>query len=128
MDATTLHGRIANNLINFSLGIKEAKAKNKYKISGTLSQPSLDNYSFQLKPDSLILNYEPWSVNANNRIQLLNGDIIANQFALNKGDEQLSLNSIGTGTNGPLSIDFKNFNIATLAAFIQTDSLLEMEQ
>ena len=48
----------------------------------------------------------------------------ANQFVLNKGDQQLSLNSIGTGTNRPLSIDFKNFNIATLAALVQTDSLL----
>ncbi len=124
VDATTLNGTISNNLINFSLGIRDARAKNKYRLSGTLSQPSLDNYSFQLKPDSLILNYEPWSVNVNNSLQLLNGDIIANQFVLNKGDQQLSLNSIGTGTNRPLSIDFKNFNIATLAAFVQTDSLL----
>ncbi|MGI8582857.1 MAG: translocation/assembly module TamB domain-containing protein [Chitinophagaceae bacterium] len=124
MYGTTLNGTIANNLINFSLGILDAKAKNKYKVSGTLSQPSLNNYTFQLKPDSLMLNYEPWSINANNSIQLLNGDIIANQFVLNKGEEQLSINSIGTGTNLPFSIDFKSFKIATLTAFVQSDSLL----
>ncbi len=122
--ATNLNGTISNNLINFSLGIKDARAKNKYMFSGILSQPSLDNYTFQLKPDSLMLNYEPWSVNANNSIQLLNGDLVANQFVLNKGEQQLSLNSIGSGTNRPLSIDFKNFKIATLAAFVQSDSLL----
>ncbi|HEV8080144.1 MAG TPA: translocation/assembly module TamB domain-containing protein [Chitinophagaceae bacterium] len=122
--ATNLNGTIANNLINSSLNIKDAKGKNKYRFSGTLSQPSLDNYTFRLKPDSLMLNYEPWSVNADNSIQLLNGELVANQFVLNKGEQQLSINSIGSGTNRPVSIDFKNFNIATLAAFVQQDSLL----
>ncbi len=124
IDATSLQGTIANNLINFSLNIKDSKAKNKYHLSGLLIQPSLDNYTFQLKPDSLLLNYEPWSVNASNSLQLLNGDLVANQFVLNKGEQQLSLNSIGSGTNRPLSIDFKDFKIATLAAFVQSDSLL----
>ena len=124
MFSTTLNGTISNNLINFSLRIKDPKAKNKYMISGTLSQPSLDNYNFQIKPDSLMLNYEPWAVNSNNLIQLLKGEIIANQFTLSKGIQQLSLNSVGSGTNRPLSIDFKDFNIATLTALVQTDSLL----
>lgn len=124
MDATSLHGSIANNLINFSLHIQDPKAKDKYHISGTFSQPSLNNYAFQLKPDSLLLNYEPWTINRDNAVQLLNGDIVAKQFVLSKGAQQLSLNSVGSGTNRPLSVDFKNFSISTLTAFIQTDSLL----
>lgn len=124
MYATSLHGSISNNLINFSLHIKDPKAKNKYHISGTLSQPSSNNYDFQIKPDSLVLNYEPWTVNQNNLIQLLNGDLVANNFTLSKGVQQLTLNSIGSGTNRPLSVDFKNFDIATLTALVQTDSLL----
>ncbi|MEO5781909.1 MAG: translocation/assembly module TamB domain-containing protein, partial [Ginsengibacter sp.] len=124
MFATSLHGSIANNFINFSLHIQDPQAKNKYHISGTFSQPSANNYNFQIKPDSLVLNYEPWTVNQNNLIQLLNGDLVANQFVLSKGVQQLSLNSVGSGTNRPLSIDFKNFNISTLTALVQTDSLL----
>ncbi|MDQ6756573.1 MAG: translocation/assembly module TamB domain-containing protein, partial [Bacteroidota bacterium] len=124
MYATTLNGTISNNFINFSMGIRDNKAKYKYRLSGTLSQPSLDNYTFQLKPDSLMLNYEKWSVNTNNSLQLINGDIVANQFVLNKGTQELSMNSVGAGTNRPLSVDFKNFNISTLTAFLQTDSLL----
>jgi hypothetical protein len=124
MFATTLNGTISNNLINFSLHIKDPKFRDKYKVSGTLSQPSLNNYTFQLKPDSLMLNYEPWTINTDNAIQLLNGDLVANNFTLNKGAQQLTLNSLGSGSNRPLSIDFKNFDIATLTAFVQTDSLL----
>jgi predicted small secreted protein len=124
MFATSLHGSIANNLINFSLHIQDPQAKTKYHISGIFSQPTLNNYNFQIKPDSLMLNYESWTVNQNNLIQLLNGDIVANQFVLSKGVQQLSLNSVGGGSNRPLSIDFKNFKIATLTALIQTDSAL----
>jgi hypothetical protein len=124
MFATTLNGTISNNLINFSLRIKDPHAKDKYHISGTLSQPSTSNYNIQLKPDSLLLNYQQWTVNQNNLIQLLNGEIVANQFTLSQGAQQLTLNSIGSGTNRPLSIDFKNFNISTLTALVQTDSLL----
>jgi hypothetical protein len=43
---------------------------------------------------------------------------------LSKGNQQLSINSTGTGTNKPLNIDFKNFSIATLTGFVQNDSLL----
>ena len=124
MYATSLTGTISNNLVNFSLHIKDPHAKDKYRVSGSLSQPSLNNYSFNLRPDSLLLNYDTWTINRDNAIQLLNGDIVANQFVISKGVQQLSLNSVGSGINRPLSIDFKNFSIATLAAFVQTDSLL----
>lgn len=124
MYATSLTGTISNNLINFSLHIKDPHARDKYRVSGTLSQPSLNNYRFNLLPDSLLLNYDTWTINRDNAIQILNGDIIANQFVLSKGVQSLSLNSVGSGTNRPLSIDFKNFSIATLAAFVQSDSLL----
>ncbi len=100
----------------FLFHIKDPRYKDKYKVSGTLSQPTLNNYAFQLKPDSLLLNYEPWTINRDNAVQLLNGDIVANQFILSKGAQLLSLNSVGSGTNRPLSVDFKNFNISTLTA------------
>ncbi|HEY8688919.1 MAG TPA: translocation/assembly module TamB domain-containing protein, partial [Chitinophagaceae bacterium] len=124
MFSTSLHGSISNNLINFSLHLNDPNAKNKYHISGTFSQPSSNNYNFQIKPDSLVLNYEPWNVNQNNLIQVLNGDLVANQFVLSKDVQQLSLNSVGSGINRPLSIDFKNFKIATLTALVQSDSML----
>ena len=71
-----------------------------------------------------MLNYNKWSVNNGNSIQYFNKDITANNFVLSQGSQQLSINSTGTGTNKPLSIDFKNFSIATLTGFVQNDSLL----
>ena len=122
--ATTLGGTLQNNNLNFTLNIKDAKSVNKYNVSGLLSQPSLNNYSFSLKPDSLLLNYDKWSVANNNSIQYINNDITATNFVLSQGSQQLGINSVGAGTNKPLKIDFNQFNIATLTGFVQNDSLL----
>ncbi len=124
MYATTLDGTLKNNNLDFTLSIKDAKSVNKYVVSGLLGHPSLNNYSFSLKPDSLLLNYNKWSVTNNNSIQYFNNDITATNFTLSQGSQQLGINSVGSGTNKPLRIDFTNFNIATLTGFIQNDSLL----
>ena len=124
MYATTLDGTLKNNNLDFTLNIKDAKSVNKYVVSGLLGHPSLNNYSFSLKPDSLLLNYNKWSVTNNNSIQYFNNDITATNFTLSQGSQQLGINSVGSGTNKPLRIDFTNFNIATLTGFIQNDSLL----
>jgi len=122
--ATDITGTIANNQVNFAIGTKDPSGKEKYKLAALFTQPSSGNYSFQLSPEGLMLNYEAWTVNPNNSLVLLDGDIIAKNFVINNKGQQMSLNSLGAGANRPLSIVFSNFKIATLAAFIQSDSLL----
>ena len=124
MYATTLNGTLQNNNLDFTLNIKDKDAKNKYRLSGNVNQPSLNNYVFSLKPDSLLLNYDQWTVNADNKIQYFNKDINAHNFVLSQNGQQLSINSTGTEPNSPLQIDFKNFKIATLTGFVQSDSLI----
>ena len=122
--ATTLDGTLKNNNIDFTLNIKDEKSKDKYTLSGNLNQPSLNKYIFSLKPDSLLLNYNKWTVNAGNKIQYFNSDINAQNFVLSQGNQQLSINSTGTEANAPLQINFKNFRIETLTGFIQNDTLM----
>lgn len=122
--ATTLNGTLQNNNIDFTLNIKDKNFKNKYRLSGNLNQPSLNNYAFSLRPDSLLLNYDQWAVNADNKIQYFNKDINAHNFVLSQKGQELSINSTGTEPNSPLQIDFKNFTIATLTGFVQSDSLI----
>ena len=122
--ATTLHGNIQNNNIGFTLNIKDKSSKNKYILSGDLNQPSPNKYIFSLKPDSLLLNYDKWTVNAENKIQYFNNDINAHNFVLSQEGQQLSINSAGEGTNEPLEVNFKDFKIETLTGFVQSDSLM----
>jgi hypothetical protein len=121
---TTLNGSLKNNAVDFTLNIKDQKSKNKYTLSGNLNQPSLNKYIFSLKPDSLLLNYEKWTVNAGNKIEYSNNDINVQNFILSQGNQQLSINSAGPGTNEPLKINFRDFKIETLTGFIQNDTLM----
>ncbi|MEO5647819.1 MAG: hypothetical protein ABIQ56_05620, partial [Chitinophagaceae bacterium] len=122
--ATTVAAKIANNNINFDLNIKDRLSNNRYTLTGLLAQPVNQQYSLSILPSNLMLNYQPWSINNGNRIDIRDGGVIANQFVLNHGSEQLSINSTQPVINSPLSIDFNNFKISTITGFIESDSIL----
>ncbi|HYC30278.1 MAG TPA: hypothetical protein VEB42_15695, partial [Chitinophagaceae bacterium] len=50
---TRVNATALNNQINFSLGIDDQNARNKYYLSGLLTQPQTGTYSLSLNPDSL---------------------------------------------------------------------------
>lgn len=121
---TNLIANISNNKIDFGLLIKDKTSKDKYRFGGILAQEPDSIYSFSLKPDSLLLNYSPWSINTNNLIRFGSTIVNAKNFNLSKDDQHLIINSLNTSANSPLEVDFKNFSIATLTAFVQSDTLL----
>jgi len=113
-----------NNNINFGVGIDDNQGKKKYAINGFLSQPSSGTYAIRLRPDSLMLNYENWTVSNDNLLTIIPNNITANNFTLQKGDQKLTLNSLqGTGAQ-PLQVAFDNFRVATITGFVKGDSLL----
>jgi hypothetical protein len=76
-----------------------------------------------LKGDSLLLNYQPWTVSADNKITIDSTNITAQNFSLSNSGQQLAIQT-RTGESGqPLGVDFTAFRIATLVSFVQTDSL-----
>lgn len=113
-----------NNNIDFSLGIDDARSKNKYHLSGLVSQPATGTYSLKLRPDSLMLNYEMWTVTPDNQITISPTSITANNFVLQKGDQRLSITSVGGGNPPPLQVSFNTFRLATITGFIKADSTL----
>ena len=82
-----LNATALNNNINFGLGIDDANAKNKYFIAGLFTQPTSGTYAIQLKPDSLMLNYQRWTVTSNNLITISPNNIVANNFVLQNGNQ-----------------------------------------
>lgn len=119
INAIALH-----NNIDFNLGIDDASSKNKYYLSGLVSQPVTGTYAIKLRPDSLLLNYELWSVTPGNQITISPTAITANNFVLQKGDQRLSIASVGSGNPPPLQINFNSFRLATITGFIKADSTL----
>src|SRR4030095_6552771 len=115
---------VLNNKINFSVGTDDANGKNKYFIAGLFSQPTTGTYSIQLKPDSLLLNYQRWSVTPNNLITIKPDDIIASNFVLQNGEQRLSINSPDSRGKQLLLVELSNFRLATITGFANVDSLL----
>ncbi|MEO9210179.1 MAG: translocation/assembly module TamB domain-containing protein, partial [Ginsengibacter sp.] len=122
--ASSLEGIIQNNKIDFDLKIKDKESIEKYTLGGIISIPTPNNYSLSLKPDNLLLNYEKWKVASGNSIQYIDSNILAKDFILSRDNQKLSINSHSQQTNSPLQIDFTNFQIKTLSALAQQDSLL----
>lgn len=119
-----IHATALHNNIDFSAGIDDQNARNKYYLSGTITQPTTGTYNIKLRPDSLLLNYELWSISANNQLTISPSAITAGNFVLQKGDQRLSINSIGGANPSPLQVAFTNFQLATITGFIKADSLL----
>ena len=117
---TTFNAVALNNKIDFKLNIDDKSGKDKYYLSGLLTQPSQGNYTISLSSDSLMLNYDKWIVSSNNSITITKDNIIASNFSLQKNDQRLLLQSEGQ----LLNVGFTNFQLSTITAFLKSDSLL----
>ncbi len=120
---TTLGATLNNNQVNFGLLIKNKKEQNKYRLAGQLAQIPGNNYSLHLAPDSLMLNYDTWAISDDNLLKFGSTLIEASDFALKRNNQQLIINSVNSLPDSPLEVKFDNFQIATLTAFVETDSL-----
>jgi translocation and assembly module TamB len=113
----------ANNQLNFITRFDDRMGKEKYVLAGLIQQPQPDTYVFSLKPDSLRLNYEAWTIAANNSIRIANNNLYISNFVLSQNNQQFGIQSTANTADAPLKATFTNFQVATLAAFVQPDSL-----
>jgi translocation and assembly module TamB len=116
---TRLNAIALNNKIDFDLDIDDIQGRDRYKLSGLFSQPSTGTYTLNLHPDSLILNYESWSVLPGNTITITKDNIIADNFTIQRNDQKLTLQTVGQELNA----NFENFQISTITSFMQSDTL-----
>ncbi|MBC7830093.1 MAG: translocation/assembly module TamB [Chitinophagaceae bacterium] len=126
LHSTQINASVANNKINFMVGIKDKNANNKYRLGGIVDQPEPGVYALSLRADSLMLNYDQWTLAQNNivRFNSNNGDINVSNFVLSKGTQQLRIQSTSTALNAPLQVNFGNFRIGTITAFLKQDTVL----
>jgi hypothetical protein len=120
---TSITGSLANNNIDFGILLKDQFDKSKYRLAGVLRQEPNSVFAFTLKPDTLLLNYDPWTINPGNLIRFGSTVVNASNFDLSKGNQHLVINSETAAPNSPLTVNFKEFQIGTLTAFAQSDSL-----
>jgi translocation and assembly module TamB len=117
---TKLSGIAINNKLDFNLNVEDSRGKDKYYLSGILTQPSPGNYTLNLRPDSLMLNYERWTISPGNSLTITKDNILANNFTLQKSNEQLNLQTVSQ----QLNVRFTNFQLGTITGFMKSDTIL----
>lgn len=120
---TSLTAAIAHNNIDFSLLNKDKAGKNKYRIAGLVTQPGKGLYAVSVKRDSLLLNYDKWTISDSNKIVYDGNGINISQFKLGKENQLLSVNSATPAPDAPIDVSFNSFRLSTLSAFVKPDSL-----
>ena len=119
---TNITGKVENNIVDYSVQLKDLKNKERYLIVGTLNSEN-GNSDINLNPTNLILNYEKWNLSEENLIRIGKNGIYANNFELNKDGNSIKIQSESTQPNSPLAIDFKDFEIETLTNIAQKSNL-----
>ncbi len=119
---TSITGNAQNNKLNINLQVRDAAKKERYRLAGVFS--ILPNeYQFSFVPNGLMLDYTPWTVNADNSMQFGSMGIMAKDFSITNSNQTLSVNSDQQQMNAPLTVNFKNFHIETLTRAAKQDSL-----
>ena len=122
---TDINATALNNNVDFSMGVDDKGGRRKYRLGGAVAMPVGGDMTIHLNPDSLLLNYDLWTVAPNNRIVIGKNAITASDFILAKGGQQLSIQSLaGSGSSQPLEVRFTDFRIGTITGFIKSDSAL----
>ncbi|WP_290835198.1 translocation/assembly module TamB [Flavobacterium sp.] len=119
---TNITGKVENNIVDYSVQLKDLKNKERYLLVGTLKSEN-GNSDINLNPTNLILNYEKWNLSEENLIRIGKNGIYANNFELNKDGNSIKIQSQSTQPNAPLAIDFKDFEIETLTNIAQKSNL-----
>jgi len=120
---TTLYGDVHDNDLSTTLLLKDAKGNPRFRLAGDLDQPE-NRLRFRFKPDSLLLNYDPWQVARDNFILYDSTGLVVHNFTIHNGNDSLSLNSKGTAAAAPLDVHFGNFRLSTISRLANQDSVI----
>lgn len=119
---TSFSGMVADDIVDYTLLIKDYKNKDRYLIAGNLKSKN-GGSEIWLDPTKLLLNYDSWTLSEDNSIRFVNNGIYVDHFELSKDSNSIKLQSQTQGNNPPLAIEFNNFEIKTLSNIIQMKNI-----
>jgi hypothetical protein len=118
---TNLYGTVKDNVLAYTLQLKDVKSKERYLLAGNLKSVG-ENTEIHLN-ENLVLNYEAWNMVPDHRLRIGRNGVYANNFVLSKDGSSIALQSQSEAPNAPLAVTFKDFKIETITSIIEKDSL-----
>jgi len=123
LESTHLTGFASDGTLHTALNIEDDNKKSKYQL-GAIIHEHMGNYQFQLIPEGLLINYQPWKVAADNLLQYGKTGILAHHLDLSHEKSEIEVKSIPDQPNSPIQINFSHFDLATVSKFLEKDSVL----
>jgi hypothetical protein len=117
-----IEGDILNNIIYNDLRLLDDKGRLQHTFSFSM-QHSDSGYALHFDPNSVLLDYEKWGLDADNELFLTKDGVFASSFTFSNGSQALVMNTFGTKPNDPLGIRLFNFEISTFTSIARQDSL-----
>ncbi len=109
--------------ISAGLSSNDANKKQQFGIGITAAQtPDKKTYNVQLS-DTLMLDYEKWSVNTSNLITVGEDGFNVADFDISNREQKVAVNSTQPGMNAPLQVDITNFKLSTITAALDQEAV-----
>lgn len=118
-----LDGFVKNDVIDYNLLVKNEADEVQYKIAGNVATAN-DLIDLSLKQDGLVLNYDTWTVSADNKLTVHPTGIVAQNLQLSNSGSSILVDSETDEPTSPLNIKFQDFEIESLTEIVRKDSLL----
>ncbi|MEO5776045.1 MAG: translocation/assembly module TamB domain-containing protein [Flavobacterium sp.] len=119
---TSIVGKAENDVVDYTLLVKDFKNKDRYVIAGNLKSTN-DGHEISFDPAKLLLNYDSWVISEDNKIRFANNSIYFDNFVLSNDKSSISLQSVSNGSNPPLAVEFKDFKIQTITNIVQMKNI-----
>ncbi len=118
---TQISGAAAKDSISFFAITQDNKATDWFAVNADMYEKG-QVFNFRLK-DTLLLNYEDWSVAPDNFISYGPQGLLINNFIIQSDTASISARSQSTTSNSPIDIKIDNFNLQSVSSLISGDTL-----
>lgn len=118
---TRLSGAAAQDSLAIKVITQDNKAKDWFALNAAFFQQE-NVFNFKLK-DSLLLNYEEWTVAPDNLISFGPYGLLVNNFSIKSDTASITANSKEDRANSPIDVAINNFNLKSISSLISGDTL-----
>jgi hypothetical protein len=123
---TALMAKATDGNVDWDLLLDDPRRHPKYKMGGYVAFLPNNALNLSLKPD-LLLNKQPWKVDDNNHIHLLDGTIDTAQLTLSYQEQSIQIQTQRDSSGGkfpPVKTTIKDFKLSTITGMLSADTLL----
>jgi translocation and assembly module TamB len=118
---TKINGAAANDSVSFNVRTQDKKQKDWFGLKAAVYSKDKVT-SFRLS-DSLLLNYEKWTVAPDNYIKTSAAGLIIHNFSIGSDTSKIFISSRQEVANSPIDISIDNFRLKSISSFISSDTL-----